>query len=113
MLHEMKLQANYFDYILYGTKRIELRLNDEKRRNISVNDIIVFKKEPLLNEEIKARVTDIFKYDTFTELIDEFDISVLADKTATKAELLSDLEKFYTKEKQKEYGVIGIKIELV
>ena len=29
MIHEMKLQPKYFNYILNGTKRIELRLNDE------------------------------------------------------------------------------------
>ena len=32
MIHEMKLQSRYYDYILNGTKRIEIRLNDEKRR---------------------------------------------------------------------------------
>ena len=31
MKHEMGLQSNYFDYIKNGTKRIELRLFDEKR----------------------------------------------------------------------------------
>ena len=31
MKHEMGLQSKYFDYIKNGTKRIELRLFDEKR----------------------------------------------------------------------------------
>ncbi len=31
VLHQMKLQPKYFDYIQNGTKRIELRLNDERR----------------------------------------------------------------------------------
>ena len=31
MIHEMKLQPEYFNFILNGTKRIEIRLNDEKR----------------------------------------------------------------------------------
>ena len=34
MNHEMKLQPKYYDFILNGTKRIEIRLNDEKRRII-------------------------------------------------------------------------------
>ena len=29
--HEMNLQPRYFDYMKDGTKRIELRLYDEKR----------------------------------------------------------------------------------
>ena len=35
----MKLMTKYFDYIKYGSKRIELRLNDEKRKNIKINEI--------------------------------------------------------------------------
>lgn len=34
MNHEMKLQPKYYDFIFNGTKRIEIRLNDEKRRII-------------------------------------------------------------------------------
>ena len=33
MEHELKLQPNFFNYVKYGTKRIELRLYDEKRQN--------------------------------------------------------------------------------
>ena len=46
MTHEMKLQPKYYDYILTGTKRIEIRLNDEKRQAIQLGDKIKFLKEP-------------------------------------------------------------------
>ena len=46
MEHEMKLQPEYFDFILNGTKRIEIRLNDEKRQQIKIGDTIKFSKEP-------------------------------------------------------------------
>ena len=45
MTHEMKLQPKNFDYILNGTKRIEIRLNDEKRKKIKLGDKIKFLKE--------------------------------------------------------------------
>ena len=48
-----------------------------------------------------------------TVLIEKFEISILADKSMTKSELLMKLEKFYTKENQKKYGVVGIRLELV
>lgn len=32
MEHIMKLQPKYYNYILNGTKRIEIRLFDEKRK---------------------------------------------------------------------------------
>lgn len=44
MVHEMKLQPEYYNYILKGTKRIEIRLNDEKRKIINLNDKIKFLK---------------------------------------------------------------------
>ena len=42
----------------------------------------------------------------------DFDISMLADKSMTKEELLNVLETFYTKEKQEKYGVLGIRLKL-
>ena len=50
MIHEMKLQPEYFNFILNGTKRIEIRLNDEKRQNIKLGDKIKFLKELDLSE---------------------------------------------------------------
>jgi len=112
MEHKMKLQAKYYDYILAGTKRIELRLNDEKRQLIKIGDIIEFQKEPELKENFKAKVTGLLNYDSFDNLFNDFDISVLADSEMTKEELKMVLEEFYTKEKQRDYGVLGIKIDL-
>ena len=84
MLHEMKLQAEYYNFILNGTKRIEIRLNDEKRQKIKIGDSIKFLKEPELKESFNA-----------------------------KEKLLNVLEKFYTKEKQETYGVLAIVIDLI
>lgn len=108
----MKLQPEYFNMILNGTKRIELRLNDEKRQKININDTIKFIKEPNLQEELLVKVTEMIKCNSFKELIDNYDISILADKNLTKKELLRVLEKFYSKDMQKKYGVVGIRIEM-
>lgn len=43
----------------------------------------------------------------------DFDISILSDKSMTKKELITVLEQFYPKEKQEQYGVLGIRIELL
>lgn len=37
MTHILKLQPKFFDFIKDGTKRIELRLFDEKRQQININ----------------------------------------------------------------------------
>ncbi len=111
MIHEMNLQDRYFDYIKSGTKRIELRLFDEKRQKINIGDIITFTNSR--NEKLPARVIGLLRYSSFEELFKDFDISILADSSMLKTKLLGVLEEFYTKEKQSRYGVVGIRIELV
>ena len=113
MKHAMKLQPKYYDFILNGTKRIEIRLFDEKRRQIKIGDKIKFLKEPELNESFNAKVIGLLRYNSFEDMFKDFDISILSDKSMTKEELISVLEQFYTKEKQEKYGVLGIRIELL
>ena len=113
MEHELKLQPRYYEYILNGSKDIEIRLYDEKRQKINIGDIIIFKKEPELNESFKVKVVGLLRYENFDSLFNDFTIDRLADRSMKKSELLEELEKFYTKEKQKEYGVLGIRIEKV
>ena len=110
MIHEMKLQPEYFNFILNGTKRIEIRLNDEKRQSIKLGDKIKFFKEPDLTETFEAKVVGLLRYNSFEDMFKDYDISVLSDASMTKEELISVLEKFYTKEKQQQYGVLGIRV---
>lgn len=111
MLHEMKLQPKYFDFIQNGTKRIELRLNDEKRSLINLGDTIKFLKEPELTKSIEVSVIGLLKYSSFMDLFKDYSIEMMADKSMTKEDLLDVLQEFYTPEKQKQYGVLGIRIE--
>lgn len=113
MGHEMKLQPEYYNFILNGTKRIEIRLFDEKRQQIKIGDTIKFLKEPELSESFNAKVVGLLRYNTFEEMFKDFDISFLSDKSMTKEELIGVLEQFYAKEKQEQYGVLGIRIELI
>lgn len=107
----MNLQTKYFDFMKDGTKRIELRLYDEKRQAIQLGDIIEFSKSE--NDSVQAEVIGLLRYKTFDELFKDFDISMLADKSMTKQELLDVLSEFYTPKKQSEYGVIGIRLRML
>lgn len=107
----MELQNAYYNYMLKGTKRIELRLYDEKRKNIKIGDIITITNAQT-NEEFEVKVVGLLQYSSFKEMFNDFDIEILADKSMTKEELMNELEKFYPIEKQKQYNVLGIRIEL-
>ncbi|MBQ2872718.1 MAG: ASCH domain-containing protein [Bacilli bacterium] len=115
MTHEMKLQPTYYNFILNGTKRIEIRLFDEKRQQIKIGDTIKFLKVPDFNESFSVKVVGLLRYNTFEDMFKDFDISILSDKSMTKEELIDVLEHFYTKQEQEQeqYGVLGIRIELL
>ena len=109
----MNLNNEPFELIKSGSKTIELRLNDEKRQLIKIGDIIEFERFSELNDSFKTRVVELIRYNNFDELVKDFDISILADKSMTKSELINELIQFYSEEKQQKYEILAIRIELI
>ncbi len=110
MIHEMKLQNQPFISIKNGVKNIEMRLYDEKRKLLAPDDKIRFTN--ILNgETILVKVVALHVFASFEELYKHFNkISLGYDK---KEEALpSDMEKYYSKEEQSKYGVVGIEIKV-
>ena len=110
MIHIMKLKEQYFNYIRCGNKEYEIRLNDEKRKKIKIGDFIEFQEEPFLDEKMLVKVDGLLYYNNFSELFNSINIELLADSSITKEQLNTDLENFYSIEKQNEYGVVAIKL---
>lgn len=108
MQHSMKLLQQPFEDIKNGTKTIEFRLNDEKRRQIKIGDTITFYLMPDLKESITTEVLDLYKTETFEKLLN----NVLNDKNKIK-ETLDIINAIYSKEDEQKYGVLGIKIKLL
>ena len=111
MIHNMKLHKEPFKMIKDGTKTIELRLNDEKRRLLKVGDEIVFTSTENL-EQLKVEVENLYKYSSFEELYKHFD-KVSMGYTDDEVASPKDMEKYYSKEEQEKYGVVGIKIKKI
>ena len=111
MLHIMKLHSFPFDKIKEGKKIIEVRLYDEKRREIKIGDVIEFKREPEQVESVKAEVVALLNYKTFTDLADDFSSSHFGHPNTE--DLLKSIYTFYTKEEEEKYTVLGIKIKLI
>lgn len=108
MKHTMRLHSHPFELILQGNKTIETRLNDEKRRSISVGDIIEFVSREDASQSIEVRVTERLEYDTFEKL---FDSHSAEDFGACNKEELHGIYQYYTKEQEKKWGVLGIVFE--
>jgi len=107
MLHKMKLNESPFERIKNGTKTIEFRLFDEKRQQIKVGDKIEFSKLPEMKEKILVDVVELYREDTFQNLFRKIysDEDEIIRKTKS-------MYNYYTPEKEKQYGVLGIKIKI-
>ena len=108
-IHHMNLQPRYFNYIKNGTKRIELRLYDEKRSKIRLGDTIIFSNPE--GESLSTQVIGLLRYADFESLFQDFSIDLLADKAMSKSELIQVLSDFYPAEEQQKQGVLGIRIK--
>lgn len=73
MTHSMQLTPSPFQMIKEGTKTIELRLFDEKRRKIQIGDIIEFSNTET-GEKIGAKVSALYVFDSFELLYKELSL---------------------------------------
>ena len=108
---KMHLHPDVFEIIKMGIKDIEVRLNDEKRRNLKIGDTLIFYKRPLDDEFIVKKVKSLEYYNTFDELVNNYEMKRLYLKGYTKEMYLKEMERFYTKEEQSKYGVVAIIFE--
>ena len=110
-MHTMKVQTKYYNLLKNGIKTIELRLWDEKRRQIKVGDKITFSDLSDPENTFVAEVITLHHAPSFDKLCDI--IQPQQAGFATKGELLDCLQEFYTSEAQQNYGVVGIEIKRI
>lgn len=113
MEHIMNLNPKPFSMIKEGEKTIELRLYDEKRKLISVGDTIKFVNNDNENDILIVSVEDFYVFDSFETLYKRLPLLECGyTEENIKEALPSDMEIYYSKEKQSQYGVVGIKVAL-
>ena len=111
MIHHMNLHPRPFEMIAAGHKTIELRLMDEKRKNIRVGDTLVFTNTDEPARQIRCQVTGLHMFSNFAELYRALPLEkcgYLPQELATAAP--EDMALYYPAEKQAQYGVVGIEI---
>ena len=111
-VHHMHLAAQPFELIESGAKTIEVRLHDEKRREIEVGDQIVF---TILggSRRVNTKVVALHVFKNFLSLFS----SPLFEKTGndgmTAEEAAESMYKYYLPADETKYGVLGIEIEKI
>lgn len=107
------LHSDVFDIVKNGTKNVEVRLNDEKRRKLSIGDTLLFLRRPNDDEEIRAKVVGLKIFNNFSKLVDNYDMERLYLADYTKEMFLNELLRFYPLEEQENYGVVAIEFEKI
>lgn len=102
----MTLYNGPFLAMKYGQKDIEMRLNDEKRKEIEVGDLLLFKNVES-GETISRKVIGLAPYDSFELLYSSFPKERLGYKEDETA-YPSDMEQYYDKERIAKYGPLAI-----
>ena len=114
MQHEMNLALEPFDLIADGRKKIELRLYDDKRKQIKVGDEIQFICIEPPYKTLNAEVIGLHRYNSFEELYGDLDLMKCGyteeDIDTANPE---DMNVYYTKEQQEKCGVVGIELNNV
>lgn len=109
MIHYMKLQPSPFKSIKCGDKKIEMRLNDQKRKLICAGDLICFTNIES-GEQLEVKVIDKVLFNDFEQLYKNYDKKLLGYEQEEVANP-SDMLEYYPLSEVKKYGVLAIILE--
>lgn len=114
MLYHMKLRPSPYYKMKSGIKTIELRLNDEKRRQIQPGDTIVFSNTEIPELKLTTQVVALHHYPSFAELFEFLPINMCGfDHEKLAAGAVAEMRQYYSAEQEEKYGVLGIEIRLI
>lgn len=113
MKYTFTLRNRPFYNILNKKKDLEGRLFSDEFRKIREGDEIVFTNDEDIKEKriLHVKVLEVIKFDSFKSAFDVFD-SQRAIPNYSKKECLRIYTNYYSRYKQKKYGVLIIRIKV-
>ena len=110
----MRLEQPYYDQLFSGKKVYEIRLNDAKRRDIEVGNLITFKSRADETKEFTCEVEQLLYFDTFVELFNSIRKEDCGFSGKLTADQIEDVFlKFYSAKDLKECGLVAIKVKKI
>lgn len=96
---DMRLKEQPFTKIKEKKKTIELRLYDDKRRQLDIGDYIIFTNLGNETEQIAVKVKGLFRADSFLNLFEDISLEKCGNvPDITKEKLAQKMRAYYSKE---------------
>ena len=106
----MRLHPTPFKLIKNGTKTVEIHLNDEKRKQMQVGDFIEFASRENPEDKFSTEIVGLDKFQSFKESYAAYSPEAYGGESSDEYECMY---KYYSKEEEIEYGVLGIRLKKV
>ena len=103
----------WFSLISMGLKSVEGRKNKGRFKEMKVDDVILWTNNDFAPREVLTRITGKAEYNTFREYLETEGLDKCLPGIKDIDIGLSVYYKYFTKEDEKEFGVIAIRLELV
>ena len=111
-MHRMHLAPLPFRHMEEGRKTLELRLNDPKRRELRVGDVIRFEDTTDETEVLHMEVTELRPFPSFRALYAALPLSEMGYSPEEEASASpADMDGYYSPEEQARWGVLAIRVK--
>lgn len=107
------LSEPWFTLISLGLKTVEGRKNKGKFKEMQIGDVIEWKNSDFKERKILTRLVGKGEYSTFEEYLQTEGLDKCLPGMPTLEHGLSVYFKYFTKEEEKEFGVVAIRLELI
>lgn len=111
--HIVRVTEPWFSLILLGLKTVEGRKNRGLFKDMRIGDTVVWTNDSIMPRSVQTRITGKAVYPTFREYLETERLDKCLPGVTEMNDGLSIYYKYFTKEEEKEFGVVAIRLELI
>lgn len=111
--YSVSVSEPWFSLILLGLKTVEGRKNRGLFQQMKDGDIVEWTNDSIIPRSVQTRITGKAVYPTFIEYLETEGLDKCLPGITNMDDGLSIYYKYFTKEEEKQYGVVAIRLELI
>ena len=111
--YSLRVSEPWFSLILLGLKTVEGRKNRGLFAQMKDGDIVEWTNDSIIPRSVQTRITGKAVYPTFIEYLETEGLNKCLPGISDMDNGLSIYYKYFTKEEEKEFGVVAIRLELI